>query len=66
MEKMLKITLKRSCIGRLQKHVVTARTLGLRRVRQSVVHRATPEILGMVAKIGHLVDVEEVSDGRQQ
>ncbi|MBW1645394.1 MAG: 50S ribosomal protein L30 [Deltaproteobacteria bacterium] len=65
MEKMLKITLKKSCIGRLEKHIATARTLGLRRVRQTVVHRATPQILGMVSRISHLVEVEEVA-GEQQ
>jgi len=34
--------------------------LGLRKINQSVVHEATPQISGMVAKISHLVTVEEV------
>ena len=60
METMLKITLKKSCIGRLKKHVITARTLGLKKIRQSVVHRNTPQIRGMISQISHMVEVEEV------
>jgi large subunit ribosomal protein L30 len=56
----LKITLKRSCSGRLLKHRRTAQALGLRKIRQTVVKEDTPQIRGMVRKISYLVDVEEV------
>ena len=56
----LKITLKKSLIGRLQKHQGTVQALGLRRVHQSVVHQETPQILGMVKKIAYMLDVEKV------
>ena len=56
----LKITLKRSCAGRLQKHKKTAEALGLRKIRQSVTLAETPQIVGMVRKISYLVDVERV------
>lgn len=56
----LRITLKRSPIGTKPKQRATVRALGLRRVRQTVVQPDRPEIRGMVARIPHLVDVEEV------
>lgn len=56
----LKITQVRSIIGRPQKHRRIVRALGLRRNQTSVVHRDTPQIRGMVAKVCHLVAVEEV------
>lgn len=60
-EKYLKITLVRSPIGYKKNQGVTARTLGLRKMQHSVVHKATPQILGMVHQISHLVKVEEVN-----
>ena len=56
----LKITLKKSCAGRLQKHKQTAEALGLRKIRQSVTLTETPQIVGMVRKISYLVDVEKI------
>ncbi len=56
----LKITLKRSCSGRLLKHKRTAEALGLRRIRQSVLKKDTPQIRGMVRKISYLVEVDEL------
>ncbi len=56
----LKITLKKSCAGRLQKHKKTAEALGLRRIRQSVTLTETPQIMGMVRKISYMLDVERV------
>ena len=54
----VKITLKRSCAGRLEKHRKTAEALGLRKIRQSVTLTETPQITGMINKISYLVDVE--------
>ncbi len=54
----IKITLKRSTIGRGAKQKATARALGFRKLNQTVVHADTPVIRGMVNKIIHLVHVE--------
>ncbi|MEK6777805.1 MAG: 50S ribosomal protein L30 [bacterium] len=58
----LKITLRRSPIGKPKKHKDIICGLGLRRTRQWVILKDTPEIWGMVNKIPHLVDVENVMD----
>ncbi|MCK5540677.1 MAG: 50S ribosomal protein L30, partial [Deltaproteobacteria bacterium] len=50
----LKITLMRSCAGRLEKHRKTAEALGLRKIRQSVTLTDTPQIAGMVRKISYM------------
>lgn len=60
MEKQLQITLKRSLIGRPEDQRLTVKTLGLRKLHQTVVHQDNPAIRGMVTKVIHLVDVKEV------
>jgi large subunit ribosomal protein L30 len=57
---MLRITLVRSTIGRPKDQGLTVKSLGLRRLRQTVVRQDNPSIRGMVHKIRHLVTVEEV------
>ncbi|WP_289199321.1 50S ribosomal protein L30 [Bacteroides acidifaciens] len=56
----IKITLVKSIIGSDKTQVGTVRALGLRKTNSSVEHEATPQILGMVKKISHLIRVEEV------
>lgn len=56
----IKITLVRSKIKSDKRQVGTLTALGLNKISSSVEHEATPQILGMVAKIAHLVKVEEV------
>ncbi|MCK9995600.1 MAG: 50S ribosomal protein L30 [Candidatus Krumholzibacteria bacterium] len=56
----LKITQVRSLIGRPQKHRRIIEALGLKRHQASVTHNDTPAIRGMVFKVRHLVNVEEV------
>ena len=56
----LRITQVRSSIGAKPKQRGTLRALGLRRLHQTVEHADRPEIRGMVAKVPHLVKVEEV------
>lgn len=56
--KEIKVTQVRSVIGRNQKQRETVRALGLRRMHQTVVHKETPQIMGMIAKVSHLVRVE--------
>jgi large subunit ribosomal protein L30 len=55
----LKITQVRSVIRRPEPQKRTIEALGLRRIHQTVTHEATPQILGMINKIKHLVKVEE-------
>ncbi|WP_156722934.1 50S ribosomal protein L30 [Streptomyces apocyni] len=56
----LKITQTKSYIGSKQNHRDTLRTLGLKRLNDSVVREARPEVVGMVHTVRHLVKVEEV------
>lgn len=60
MTKQLKITLKRSLIGRPEDQRITVRSLGLRKTNHSVVQPDNAAIRGMVNKVSHLVQVEEV------
>lgn len=59
MAKQLQITLKRSLIGRPKDQRVTVKTLGLRKLHQTVVQQDTPSIRGMINKVGHLLEVTE-------
>jgi len=56
----LKVTLKHSAIGREKKQLATLKGLGLRRIGRSRILENTPAVRGMVKKVIHLVDVEEV------
>lgn len=58
-EKTLKITQVRSIIGRPQRQRDTVRSLGLKRIRHTVVQPDRPEIRGMLNKVPHLVVWEE-------
>ena len=60
MAKQLKITLKKSIIGRNQRQRKTIEALGLKKIGQSVVHDDTPQIRGMIHKTDFMLDVEEV------
>lgn len=57
----LRITLVRSTIGRPGDQERAVRSLGLRKVNQTVVRNDDPSIRGTVNKISHLVTVEEVA-----
>jgi large subunit ribosomal protein L30 len=56
----LKIKQVRSGIGRKEDQKRTLRALGLKRIRHVVEQEDRPEIRGMIAKVSHLVEVEEV------
>ncbi len=56
----IKITLVKSKIGSTKRQIGTITALGLGKTNSSAEHEATPQILGMVAKVNHLVKVEEV------
>jgi large subunit ribosomal protein L30 len=55
----LKITQVRSTVGARWKQRESLRTLGLRKIRQSVVREDTPQTRGLLAVVNHLVTVEE-------
>jgi large subunit ribosomal protein L30 len=55
----IKVTLKRSEIGRDKYFTKVLQGLGLRRLNQTVIIKDTPEIRGMINKVAHMVAVEE-------
>ncbi|MEX0743180.1 MAG: 50S ribosomal protein L30 [Actinomycetota bacterium] len=59
----LKVTQVRSGIHHPKDQKATIRRLGLHRINDSIVKEDRPEIRGMIAKVSHLVRVEEVADG---
>ncbi|WP_456463315.1 50S ribosomal protein L30 [Lutibacter sp.] len=59
MEK-IKVTQVRSKIRRPQNQKRTLEALGLHKINQVVEHNATPEIIGMVNTVKHLVSIEEI------
>lgn len=54
------VTQVRSRIGRPERQKRTLAALGLKKMNQTVEHEATPQILGMVDAVSHLVRVEEI------
>jgi large subunit ribosomal protein L30 len=59
----LQVTQVKSSNGAKRNQLATLETLGLRRIRHTVVVPDRPEFRGMVATVNHLVAVEEVPDG---
>jgi len=60
MAETLRITQLRSTIGCKQNQRATLKSLGLRKIRQTVEKPDTPQIRGMILTVRHLVTVEEV------
>jgi large subunit ribosomal protein L30 len=60
MAKRLKITQKRSVIDQIEPQKRTIKALGLGRPNYSVIKNDTPQLRGMIRKVIHLVEVEEV------
>lgn len=58
----LKIRQVRSTNERSEDQRATVRALGLHRIRDTVIHDDTPQIRGMINKVDHLVEVEEVDE----
>ena len=56
----IRVTQIKSKIGRPEKQKKTLAALGLKKMNQTVDHEATPQVLGMVKKIAHLLKVEDV------
>jgi large subunit ribosomal protein L30 len=59
-DKKLKITQVRSIIGRPARQKRTMEALGLRRINHSREVVATPQVMGMIDKVKHLISVEEI------
>ena len=55
----IKVKQVRRAIGRTKTQKLTLEALGLRKLNQVVEHEATPSILGMVAAVKHLVEVQK-------
>jgi large subunit ribosomal protein L30 len=58
----LKLTQRRSVIDRPRDQKATVRALGLKRINDSVIKDDRPEIRGMISKVSHIVEVEEVAE----
>ncbi|MDX9847522.1 MAG: 50S ribosomal protein L30 [Tenuifilaceae bacterium] len=56
---MIKITQIKSRIGSSKRQIANLKSLGLRRINHSVEREVTPEVLGMIEKVRHLVRVEQ-------
>ena len=61
MSSRLKVTLKKGLVGRPQDQRGTVKALGLKRIGHTVIKEDRPEIRGMIFKVKHLVEVEEIS-----
>ncbi|MEX6687903.1 50S ribosomal protein L30 [Danxiaibacter flavus] len=59
--KKIKITQVKSAIDRPERQKLTLKALGLTKLNASKEVEATPQILGMVTKVNHLVKVEELA-----
>lgn len=60
MDIQLRVTQRRSGIGRQFRQKRTLVALGLRKINHSVIHNDTPQIRGMIATVRHLVEVEQI------
>jgi len=59
-DRKLRIKQIRSAIGRQEVQKRTLEALGIKRLNQTVEHRDRPEIRGMINRVAHLLEVEEV------
>ena len=60
MSQKVKITQIKSSIGSVQKTIGTLRGLGLKKIQSTSILIETPEVLGMIKKVQHLVKTEKV------
>jgi len=57
--KKIKIILTKSIIGSQKGQISTVKGLGLRKLNSSVIKETSPEIMGMIKKVNHLITTEE-------
>ena len=60
MVKKIKISLVKSTIGSVQSQIASVRGLGLRKLNSHSILDETPEVLGMIKKVKHLITIEEL------
>jgi len=60
--KKIRISQKLSLIGKTKKQVACVKGLGLRRIRDSKIIEATPENLGMINTVKHMISVEQIKE----
>jgi len=58
----IKVSQKLSLIGKTKKQIACVRGLGLRRIRDSKIIEATPENLGMINTVKHMVSVKQIEE----
>ena len=58
-KKKIKIILRKSTIGSQKDQIATVKGLGLRKLNSFVIRNLTPETIGMVKKVSHLITTEE-------
>ncbi|SVA87470.1 uncharacterized protein METZ01_LOCUS140324 [marine metagenome] len=58
-KKKIKIILRKSTIGSQKDQIATVKGLGLRKLNSFVIRNLTPETMGMVKKVSHLITTEE-------
>ncbi len=56
----LSVTLVKSTIGRKDDQIATVKALGLKKIRDNVIQEDNPAIRGMINKVSHLVEVQEI------
>lgn len=62
----VKVTLKKSTIGEKPKTRATVEGLGLRKINQTVEQVDSPSLRGMLAKVRHLVEVEDADASKEK
>jgi len=60
--KKIKVSQKLSLIGKTKKQISCIKGLGLRRIRDSRIIEASPENLGMIETVKHMVNVEQIKE----
>lgn len=66
MSSRVRVTLRKGLVGRPADQRGTVRALGLKRIGQTVEKEDRPEIRGMIFKVKHLVEVEEVPEAKRR
>ena len=61
-QKRLRVTLVKSAIGKPTRQKRTVQALGFHSVNETIVHPDNPSVRGMIFKVSHLVQVEEVEE----
>ena len=56
----IRIRLRRSLIGKTKEQIGTIKALGLKKIDSTVEKEDTPQIRGMIDKVSHMIEVEEI------